>query len=309
MKTGLQTTLKDSVQITGIGLHSGKTVRITIRPAPVGYGIQFMRTDLAERPTIEATFENVVNTQMATTLGCGKVTIGTVEHLMAALAGLQIDSALIEIDGPEVPVLDGSSAEFVHRILDVGVATQLKARATVKIKRTIELQLEDKWAVVEPSDRLEIHSTVLWNHPSIGHQEFSYIEGETDFSEIASARTFGFLRDVEALKRMGLARGGSFDNAIVLDDEKVLNPDGLRFADEFVRHKVLDSLGDFKLAGLSIQGCFNLHKSGHDLHRKLLGAVFSNPENYEVLDVQPKKKTETRRPALVRVAGRFVNAF
>jgi UDP-3-O-[3-hydroxymyristoyl] N-acetylglucosamine deacetylase len=279
---GLQRTLRNEVTLTGIGLHSGKTTRMTLKPALAHQGVVFIRTDLDSQPEIPAHFRNVVSTQLATTLGKGKVTISTVEHLLAAFQGLGIDNAIVEVDGPEVPIMDGSSAVFCDAILNVGIEVQYSSRSFVALRNKVEVRMDDKWAIAEPASRLEIFGSIDWKHPSIGYQEFHYQEGKTSFKELARARTFGFLREVEALQKMGLARGGSLDNAIVLDQSNVLNPDGLRFTDEFARHKVLDALGDFKLAGISIQGYFRLHRAGHDLHRQLLVEIFKNPDNYEL---------------------------
>jgi UDP-3-O-[3-hydroxymyristoyl] N-acetylglucosamine deacetylase len=282
--TNLQKTLKDSVTLEGIGIHSGKPTRLTMIPANVGAGVRFIRTDLAGCPEIAAHHKNVVSTQMATTLGQGKVTISTVEHVLAALQGLGIDNCRIEVSGPEVPIMDGSSGPFCDAILSVGTQVQRKQRPVLALRRKVEVKVGEKWAVAEPSSRLEIHGSIDWDHPSIGYQEFHFVEGKTDFAELAHARTFGFLHEVEALKRAGLARGGSLDNAVVLDRALVLNPEGLRFPDEFVRHKVLDALGDFKLAGIQIQAYFRLHRAGHDLHSQLLSAIFKDPDCFEIID-------------------------
>lgn len=279
-----QKTLKDSVTLEGVGIHSGKPARLTMRPARPGFGVRFVRTDLDGSPEIAAHYSNVIDTKMATTLGDGKVTISTVEHVLAALQGLGIDNCLIEVNGPEVPIMDGSSGPFCEAILRAGTQLQRQFRPILALRRKVEVKVGEKWAVAEPSARLEIHGSIEWDHPSIGYQEFHYTDGKTDFSELAHARTFGFLHEVEALKRMGLARGGSFENAVVLDHALVLNPEGLRFNDEFVRHKVLDALGDFKLAGIQIQAYFRLHRAGHDLHSQLLAAIFKDPDNYEIID-------------------------
>jgi UDP-3-O-[3-hydroxymyristoyl] N-acetylglucosamine deacetylase len=281
--TNFQKTLKDSVYLEGVGIHSGRATRLTMRPAPVGFGVRFVRTDLAGNPEIPALHKNIVNTQMATTLGAGKVTISTVEHVLAALQGMGIDNCLIEVNGPEVPIMDGSSGPFCRAILEAGTQIQRKTRLVLALRRKVEVKLGEKWAVAEPSSKLEIHGSIDWDHPSIGYQEFHYTEGKTDFAELAMARTFGFVHEVEALKRAGLARGGSLENAVVLDQALVLNPEGLRFPDEFVRHKVLDALGDFKLAGIQIQAYFRLHRAGHDLHSQLLNAILSNPDCYEII--------------------------
>lgn len=283
-----QRTIQKAVTLTGIGLHSGKEARVTLKPAQANKGILFSRSDLPDSLPVEANFRNVTNTQMATTLGKGNATISTVEHLMAALQGFGIDNLLIELSGPEVPIMDGSSSPFCRAILEAGIETQSVTRTFLRVKKRVEVKLAEKWAVVEPSGQFEVHASIDWDHPAIGFQEFHYVDTKTDFMEIASARTFGFMKDVEALKKMGLALGGSLDNAVVLDHALILNPDGLRYPDEFVRHKVLDALGDFKLAGIAIQGCFKLHRAGHDLHRSILAEIFKDPSNYEIVEELPE---------------------
>jgi UDP-3-O-[3-hydroxymyristoyl] N-acetylglucosamine deacetylase len=298
-----QRTLKKSVSTSGVGVHSGAEATITLKPAPVGTGIVFKRTDLPHSPLISAHYQNVSNTQLATTLGIKSLKVCTVEHLLAAFQGAGVNNAVVEVRGNEVPILDGSSIGFYNLILEAGLQTQRKFQPVIVIQRRVQLSLGEKWAIVEPSTHLEVHSTIQWDHPVIGNQDFHYIDGVTDFNEIASARTFGFLKDFDALKKEGLARGGSLDNAIVLSERDVLNPDGLRYSDEFVRHKVLDALGDIKLAGLPIYGYFRFHRSGHDLHLKLLSEIFSNPLNYERYDDRdtPTKKVRTQlQPALTQ---------
>jgi UDP-3-O-[3-hydroxymyristoyl] N-acetylglucosamine deacetylase len=279
-----QKTLKREVTLSGIGLHSGKEARVTLRPARSGHGIAFVRKDLRGASPLAASFRNITSTQLATTLGPQATGISTVEHLMAAILGLGVDNLLVEVQGPEVPIMDGSSQPFVAAMMEAGIETQLQQRAVLSLRRRVEVKINEKWAVAEPSARLQVHASIDWDHPSIGFQEFHYIDGITAFGEIASARTFGFVKDVEALRRMGLARGGSLDNAVVLDDALVMNPEGLRFPDEFVRHKVLDALGDLALAGISMRAYLRLHRSGHDLHSQLLAEIFKNPDNYEILD-------------------------
>jgi len=290
-----QRTLKKPVSVAGVGLHSGQQIQLTLRPASPNQGIHFVRTDLEGAPEVSAQHKNVINTQMATTLGIGKVTIGTVEHLMAALQILGVDNAVIEVDGPEVPIFDGSAHHFCEAIGAVGLESQLQSRAFLALKRKVELKIGEKWAVAEPCSRLEIYGSVDWEHPSIGYQEFHYVEGQTAVDELSRARTFGFLRDYEALKKMGLARGGSLDTAVVMDDHAVLNPGGLRYKNEFARHKVLDALGDFKLAGLSIQAFFRLHRAGHDLHSQLLTAIFRDSDNFEIIESSFKEEPRPLR--------------
>jgi UDP-3-O-[3-hydroxymyristoyl] N-acetylglucosamine deacetylase len=294
-----QKTLKDSVTLNGIGIHSGKPTRLTLKPAFTNFGVRFVRTDLDGAPEIAAHFKNVINTQMATTLGRGKVTISTVEHVLAALQGMGVDNCLVEVDGPEVPIMDGSSGPFCEAIMRAGIAVQRQRRSVLALRRKVEIKIAEKWAVAEPSSRLEIHGSIDWDHPSIGFQEFHFVEGKTDFAELSHARTFGFVHEVEALKRMGLARGGSLANAVVLDRALVLNPEGLRFPDEFVRHKVLDALGDFKLAGIQLHAFFRLHRAGHDLHSQLLSAIFKDPDCFEIID---GSSTEELVPARISAA-------
>lgn len=278
-----QHTLKSPVTLTGVGLHSGKSAEITLRPSHPGHGIVFVRTDLDGQPQIPAHHRFVTSTQLATTLSSGSASISTVEHVLAALQGYGIDNLLIEVNGPEVPILDGSSAPFCEVIEETGLVAQSLIRPTLVLRRKVELKVGEKWAVAEPCSRFEIHSSIEWDHPLIGYQEFHYVENKNSFKQIAAARTFCMLRDVETMKQMGLALGGSLDNAVVLDQDRVLNPDGFRYADEMVRHKVLDTLGDFKLAGFALQGYFRMHRSGHELNSQLLAAIFSNAENYEIV--------------------------
>lgn len=301
-----QRTIKKEVILRGIGLHSGKDASVTLKPAPANKGLLFSRKDLPETLPIEGHFRNVVSTQLATTLGNGAMAISTVEHLLAALHGFGIDNLYIEVSGPEIPILDGSSAPFCRAILDVGVENQAVPRTILALRKRVEVKLAEKWAVAEPSSRLEIHASIDWDHPAIGFQEFHYVEGKTDFSEIASARTFGFLKDVEMLKKMGLALGGSLDNAVVMNQANVLNPEGLRYPDEFVRHKVLDALGDFKLAGIGIQGHFKLHRAGHDLHRLILAEIFKDPANYVIVEEMPEFANRSVAPVTApKAAPRF----
>lgn len=278
-----QRTLRKTILMEGVGLHSGLPTKLEIRPAADNFGIQFQRSDLLKAPHIRASYENVTNTKLATTLGAGKNSVSTVEHLMAAFAGMGIDNALVLVNGPEVPIFDGSSLQFVDQIRRAGVETQLMQRPTLVISRRVELKIEEKWAFVEPSKNFEIHSTVEWDHPMVGFQELSFIEGRNSFDEVAAARTFCFSRDIEKMKTMGLIRGGSLNCAVVLSETGCVNEDGLRYPDELVRHKVLDAIGDFKLAGLQIAGSFRLHRSGHELHYQLLKAILKDRRNYEIV--------------------------
>jgi UDP-3-O-[3-hydroxymyristoyl] N-acetylglucosamine deacetylase len=279
----LQKTIRKPVTIRGVGLHSAKPVQVTIHPAGPSAGIVFVRTDLAGAKEIPAHFNYVVSTRLATTIGTdSQNTVSTIEHLMAAFFALGIDNARIEIDGPEMPILDGSSLPFVHALEGVGVESLLKAKSVLVLKDRIEFRMGEKWAVAEPCNRLEVHGSIEWDHPAIGFQEYRFIEGKTKATDFAGARTFCQLRDVEAMKRMGLAQGGSLENAIVVDDTKVINPEGLRYKNEFARHKVLDSLGDFMLAQVGLRASIRLHRAGHDLHQQLLAHIFKNPAAFEI---------------------------
>ncbi len=308
----LQRTVSKSFSVSGIGLHSGNPVSITIKPAPADAGIQFLRIDLPGKPILTASVENIIDTRMATTLGQGDIRICTVEHLLAAFAGLGVDNAVVEVAGAEVPVMDGSSKPFVEAILKSGVQTQLKTRKFLVIKRAVEIREQGRFAAVEPSHQLEINATIEWDHPLIAKQSFTYIDGKTSFvNEISPARTFGMLRDVEALRNAGLAKGGSLENAVVLDHEKVLNKDGLRFPNEFVRHKVLDALGDFLLVGFPILGKFELFKSGHELHSLLMREVLRNPANYEIaasVSMGNSEESAKKKRGLVGLAAKASRA-
>lgn len=266
-----QKTIKEKVSISGTGLHSGKRVTLTLHPARANSGIRFQRTDLGAKPVeIQANVRNVHSTTLATTLSNGEVKISTVEHLMSALWALGIDNVLCSVDGEEIPILDGSAAPFAKLIKRAGEKVQRSPRKFLVATKTIELRSGDKWAILRPSREFKISYTIDFPHPVIGKQHFEF-NSNTDFlNEIAPCRTFGFLKDVERMQAMGLALGGSLQNAVVLDDVKALNPEGLRFQDEFVRHKVLDAIGDFSLIGYPILADIELHRAGHELQTKLV---------------------------------------
>ncbi len=298
-----QRTLKHSARVSGVGVHTGKNITLTLNPHFPNQGIVFKRTDLKGSPEIPANYKNVLSTNHATTIGIDSATVSTVEHVLAALQGLGIDNALLEIDGPEVPILDGSSLEFCKVLFDAQVKIQSQPRVEIHLKRPVELKVAEKWAIAKPSSRFEVDATIEWDHPQIGYQSFHYIEDESSFAEIASARTFCLLKDVENLKRMGLAKGGSLESAVVLDHASVLNPDGLRYPDEFVRHKVLDAIGDFKLMGFPLRGYFRLHRGGHELHHLLLQEIFKDPLNYEwVATPQTPESEKSKTLGFVRAA-------
>jgi UDP-3-O-[3-hydroxymyristoyl] N-acetylglucosamine deacetylase len=247
-------------------------VQLTLQPARAGSGIVFVRTDLPDRIEIPARPEFVVDTTLATTLGVGEATVGTTEHLLAALHGLGIDNVRVELDGPEVPVMDGSAASFVFLVRVAGLFEQRAPRRTVRVRRPIEVRDGDRWARIEPASGLRISYAVEFAHPAIGRQAVRSLEvtPRSFEEELGRARTFGFLRDVQALWRMGLGKGGSPDNAVLLDEERVVNCEGLRWPDEFVRHKTLDLIGDLSLLGAPVEGHVEVHKGGHALHQALV---------------------------------------
>lgn len=279
-----QRTLSQPVRCQGVGLHSGAPVNLSLLPAPTNHGIVFVRTDTARPVAIPALTEFVVDTSLATTLGKEGVKVGTVEHLMSALAGMGLDNVRVELDGPEVPIMDGSAAPFAALIAEAGVREQEEPRRLLVIKKTVSVVDGDKEASFSPCNRFRISCTVDFKHPLITEQSFEMEFSDRCFAkEISRARTFGFLRDVEMLKKMGLARGGSLDNAIVVDEFSILNPDGLRFPDEFVRHKILDAIGDISLFGRPVVGHLKAFKTGHALNQKLVKAVLADPTSYEIV--------------------------
>jgi UDP-3-O-[3-hydroxymyristoyl] N-acetylglucosamine deacetylase len=257
-------TLRRDVGCTGIGLHSGKAVRLTLRPAPAEHGIRFLRTDVGIQ--IPATLAQLATQDHATTLSGGGVSVGTVEHLLSALVGLGIDDAIVEVDGPEIPVLDGSAAPFVILLHEAGLKPLAVPRQYLKVLKPVEVVRGGKVARLSPADHLKISYTIGFDHHLLRHQSLSLrISSRTYADAIAPARTFGFLRDVETMRRNGLALGGSLENAVVLGETGVLN-NKLRFEDEFVRHKILDAIGDLALLGHPVLGHLEAHKAGHALH-------------------------------------------
>jgi UDP-3-O-[3-hydroxymyristoyl] N-acetylglucosamine deacetylase len=259
-------------------------VNLSLLPAPVNHGIIFVRTDTPRPVCIPALTEYVVDTSLATTLGKDGVKVSTVEHLMSALAGMGLDNVRVELDGPEVPIMDGSAAPFAALIAEAGVREQEEPRRLLVIKKTVSVVDGDKEASFSPAPRFRISCTVDFKHPLITEQSYELEFSDRCFHrEISRARTFGFLRDVEMLKKMGLARGGSLDNAIVVDEFSILNPDGLRFPDEFVRHKILDAVGDISLFGRPVVGHLKAFKTGHALNQKLVKAVLADPSSYEIV--------------------------
>jgi len=286
-----QRTFKQRVSFEGVGLHSGQTVRVTLAPAAPDSGITFVRTDVAPELDIPAIASCVVDTVLCTSLGRAGVRIGTVEHLLAALVGSGIDAARVEVEGPELPIGDGSSAPFVQLIHRAGFHELRAPRRFLQVKKPIVAGDGDKLAKLLPARRFRISYTIDFQHPLITDQTFTVdLDGRSFQKEIARARTFGFKRDVEKLHRAGLARGGSLENAVVVDDFHILNPEGLRFPDEFVRHKVLDAIGDLALLGMPVIGHFVAVKSGHALNQQLVRKALAEPGACEI--VQPRAADE-----------------
>ena len=280
-----QQTLSKPLSIEGIGLHSGINVSVRLLPADADYGIVFCRTDLNSNNLIEAIWSNVSNTKLSTTISNKYgVSVSTIEHLMSALSGLHIDNLKIEINGPEVPIMDGSSKDFVNLIESIPLKNLNKKRKVIKIKKNIKITSNNSSVELKPNNQFSIDFEIDFPSQVISKQscQLQLINGNYK-SDIASARTFGFEKDVDILRSNGLALGGSLKNAVVVGDNKILNAEGLRFKDEFVRHKILDSIGDLYLAGAPIQGYFLGNKSGHYLNNLLLRSLFANKDNYEYI--------------------------
>lgn len=274
----LQGTIKRAVRFVGTGLHSGRQVTLEILPALPGTGIVFQRTDVAGCPPIAAHFNNIVSTDLCTTLGRGGVTVGTIEHLMAALVGLGVDNAAIRLDAAEVPILDGSAAPFVDKLLAAGITKLPGARRHLVVHSAFEVRQGDKLMRVEPADQLEFACVIDFPSRAIGRQELSVPFSASSFMDLCESRTFCHVREVDALRAAGLALGGSLDNAIVVTDTEVMNSEGLRCHDEFVRHKVLDCLGDLALLGASLIGKVTLVKNGHALHARFMRELMSRQD-------------------------------
>ena len=279
-----QRTLKNVIRATGVGLHTGEKVYMTLRPAAVNTGIVFRRTDLPEPIVIPARCEHVGDTRLSSTLVRDGVRVGTVEHLMSAMAGLGIDNAYVDLSAPEVPIMDGSAGPFVFLLQSAGIEEQSSPKRFIRIKKPVKVEDGDKWAQFLPFDGFKVGFSIEFQHPIFSRRAS---RAEIDFSttsfvkEVSRARTFGFMRDIEMLREKNLALGGSMDNAIVLDDYRVLNEDGLRYEDEFVKHKILDAIGDLYLLGHSLIGAFFGHKSGHQLNNQLLRSLLADKSAWE----------------------------
>lgn len=281
-----QRTLAAPIDCSGVGLHSGLPIEMTLNPAEPGTGILFRRTDLKNGARdIPARFDHVIDTRLCTTIGNEhQGSVATIEHLMAALAGCGVDNAVIELNGPEVPVMDGSSEPFVFLIECAGVVEQSAERTVVRVKQPVAVENGQSHASLEPGRRFTMAMGIDFDSQAIGHQEIFLEVSDVSFKrELSKARTFGFLHEVEAMRAAGLGRGGSLDNAVVIDGDRIMNSDGLRFEDEFVRHKALDCIGDLSLAGGPILGHFKGRRTGHALNNLLLRELFSDRANYDVV--------------------------
>ena len=301
-----QRTLKNSIRATGVGLHTGTKIFMTLRPAEPNSGIVFRRVDLSPPVDIPAHAQNVGETRLGTTLGSGDAKVSTVEHLLSALAGLGIDNCVVEVSAPEVPIMDGSAGPFVFLLQSAGIAEQTTPKRFVRVKKPVEVRDGDKWARFDPYDGFKVNFEIEFNHPVFAT---SSKKASMDFSttsylkEVSRARTFGFMRDLETMRAHNLALGGNLDNAIVLDDEGIVNEGGLRTEDEFVKHKILDAIGDLYLLGHSLIGEFTGFKSGHGLNNRLLRTlladanaweelVFEKPEQAPISYVEPRSLPE-----------------
>ena len=290
----LQRTVKSEIWCKSVGLHSGRKVNMTIKPAEVDDGIIFVRKDLPKNNVIKAELKNVRDTTLATNLGTNGTRVSTVEHLLSAFSGMGVTNAVVEIDSPEIPIMDGSALPFVNMLKRIGTVVQGECERFLVIKKAISVTDGDGWAMFMPSSGFKITYKIDFEHPAIGEQSY-----QMDFSDavyekdICPARTFGFIKDVEYLQAKGLALGGSLDNAIVLDDERIINKEKLRFSDEFVKHKILDAIGDLSLLGMPIIGHFIAYKSGHKLNNLLIEKLLASDESWTIVSrFDDEKKTD-----------------
>jgi len=295
-----QRTIRETVSTTGVGLHCGTRVVLTLRPAPADHGIVFRRIDVDPPVELPASAMGVGDTRMASVLEKDGVRVSTVEHLMSACAGLGIDNLIVDLTAEEIPIMDGSAASFVFLLQQAGCVEQNAAKQFIRVKKLVEVRegqgANEKWARLEPRHGYSLKFFIEFNHPAVDGTGQT-AEVDLDFAsyieEVARARTFGFMQDVETLRGMGLARGGSLENAIVMDEFRILNSGGLRYQNEFVRHKILDAMGDLYLAGHPLLAAYTAHKSGHGLNNKLLRALFADPDSYEIITFQ----SDTTAPA------------
>ena len=285
-----QRTIRETVSTTGVGLHCGTRVVLTLRPAPVNHGIVFRRVDVDPPVELPAPAMGVGDTRMASVLEKDGVRVSTVEHLMSACAGLGIDNLIVDLTAEEIPIMDGSAASFVFLLQHAGCIEQNAAKKFIRVKKAVEVRegqgANEKWARLDPHHGYRLKFFIEFNHPAIdgtGQTAEVDLDLASYIEEVARARTFGFMQDVETLRGMGLARGGSLENAIVMDEFRILNTGGLRYQNEFVRHKILDAMGDLYLAGHPLLASYTAHKSGHGLNNKLLRALFADPDAYEIV--------------------------
>lgn len=282
----LQRTIREKVKVNGIGLHTGKPAGLTFCPAPADTGIHFVRRDLENHPSLKVHVDNVISTNNATTLGNTYFSVSTVEHCLSAMSALRVDNLVIELDGPEIPIVDGSAKPYLDALLKVGLIDQDEPRRYAYVKQPIYFGDDHKHAYVAPYNGLRITCTIDFPHPTVGKQVYDVdVNVHTFESDIAGARTFGFMKDVEYLHSKGLALGGSLENAIVVNESGVMNPEGLRFEDEFVRHKVLDALGDLTTLGYPLLGHLVLYKAGHDVMNKLIKKILETPESCRIMEL------------------------
>lgn len=280
-----QKTIGRTISISGVGLHTGRKATITLRPAQENTGYLFVSRDADPPVEILATFDRVVDTILATTIGRDGFKISTVEHLIAAFRGMDLDNVIVEVDGGEVPIMDGSAAPFVYMIRKAGIVEQERLRKYIIVNKTVSFEEGDKFIKISPFQGFQIDFTIDFPHPAIGRQSLSFNFSPENFEkEIARARTFGFYKEVEFLKKKGLALGGSLENAVVVGNDGVINQEGLRMVDEFVRHKILDLIGDIALLGYPVLGKIEAYKSGHDLNNKLCKELFENRDDFKVVE-------------------------
>jgi len=299
-----QRTIKNVIRATGIGLHTGDKIYLTVRPAPVDTGIVFRRVDISPAVAIAATADAVGETTLSTTLVSGDVKVSTIEHLMSAFAGIGIDNAIVELSGPEVPIMDGSAGPFVFLLQSAGIAEQSAAKKFVRVKREVTVRDGDKSATFRPFNGFKVSFTIQFDHPLFrGRDQTATVDFSTTsfVKEVSRARTFGFMRDIEYLRSQNLALGGSTENAIVVDDYRILNEDGLRYDDEFVKHKILDAIGDLYLVGHSLLGEYIGHKSGHALNNRLVRELLAQQDAWELVSFEDDARAPISyaQPALV----------
>ena len=297
-----QRTLKTAIRATGVGLHTGEKVLLTLRPAAPNTGVVFRRTDLADPVDIPADGRRVRDTMLGTNLYTGEHKVGTVEHLLSAVSALGIDNLYVDVTAPEIPIMDGSAAPFVFLIQSAGIEEQDAPKRLLRIRRPVRVEDGDKWAELTPFDGFRINFGISFNHPVFNKQRQDIsldLSSSAFLRDVSRARTFGFMRDIEALRELGLTLGGSMDNAIVLDDYRILNEDGLRYEDEFVKHKVLDAVGDLFLLGHSLIGEYSAFKSGHDLNNRLVRAVLDDASCHELVSYDDGDRAPVSYPSPV----------